>query len=291
MANSNNRSRRGSARRRPSYTTGASRRRNRRQLLVLFLFLGIILAGYAFSRCREQHINDVAVPGHYPDLERVTGAPASSVEKDYEGFRLSFNPQNKTPDWVAWELLGVETDGPFSRGNKFHQDREMLGCPDTKEYSNSGYDRGHLCPAADQKWSSKAMSDCFYMTNMAPQVHELNAGAWKTLEEKERIWAQRDSAIIIVAGPIYSAADNKRIGQAGVRVPGGFFKCLLAPYAPQPRAIAFVYDNARCPGNMSSYACSVDEVEELTGFDFFSSLPDEIEDKVESVYSFTEWNQ
>lgn len=226
---------------------------------------------------------------HYPNLELVKGAPSESIEKQYEGFTLSFNPENGTPDWVGWELLATETDGPISRSNQFHADNEMPGSPDPSDYTRSGYDRGHLCPAADQKWSSQAMSDCFYMTNMAPQKHELNAGAWKTLEEKERLWAQRDSALVIVAGPIYAAQNNTRIGARQVRVPDMFYKCILAPYTSPARAIAFVYDNERCPGNMQNYVTTIDEVEKLTGLDFFSTLPDEIENEVEQHSDFRKW--
>lgn len=215
----------------------------------------------------------------------------SAQIKDYEGFTVAFNAANGTPDYVAWELLGSETDGAWSRSDKFWQDPEIKGCPESKDYSNSGYDRGHLCPAADQKWSPRAMQDCFVMANMCPQAHALNAGAWKTLEQKERLWAQRDSAIIIVAGPIYENSDKERIGEAGVRVPGAFFKVMLAPYLPEPRAIGFVYPNMTSPGNMQNYVMTVREVEKLTGLDFFSSLPDDVEEQLETTSSFRDWNK
>lgn len=228
----------------------------------------------------------------YTGLMQV-GLPASipSAVKDYEGFTVDFNPENHTPNYVAWELLASETTGESTRDDgKFWQDSELYGCADTKDYTGSGYDRGHMCPAADQKWSAKAMSDCFVMANMCPQAHALNAGAWSTLESKERLWAQRDSAVVIIAGPIYEGNAQKRIGSIGVRVPDGFFKVLLAPYVDEPRAIAFVYPNDRAPGNMQDYAMSVDELEEMTGYDFFASLPDDIENRIEAVASFKTWN-
>lgn len=229
---------------------------------------------------------------HYEDLDKVI-IPSSlpSQIKEYQGFIVSFNKDNHTPNYVAWELLGKEVTGNFDRSNNFWQDPEIDGCPTHGDYTHSGYDRGHMCPAADQKWSEEAMIDCFVMANMCPQDHKLNAGAWNTLENKERQWAQRDSAILIIAGPIYYESDNKRIGDTGVRVPGAFFKAFLAPYAPSPRAIAFVYPNSVSPGNMQEYAMSIDDLEEITGFDFFSSLPDEIEMEVEAKYSFKEWNR
>lgn len=230
---------------------------------------------------------------HYTGLEVAKGTRASkAVRKDYTGFTLAFNPDNGTPDWVGWELLGAEAEGGAAkRSNQFWQDEELTGCPTTRDYSHSGYDRGHMCPAADQKWSAKAMSDCFVMANICPQDHSLNAGAWNTLEGRERAWAKRDSAIVIVAGPIYTESDTKRIGENKVRVPSAFYKVLLAPYTDEPRAIGFVYPNMSSPGNMADYVMSVDEIEKLTGIDFFSSLPDDIEDKVEAVASFKEWNR
>lgn len=211
--------------------------------------------------------------------------------KDYTGFRVSFNQDNHTPNWVAWELLGSETEGGVARNNKFWQDTEVPGCPTTRDYSNSGYDRGHLCPSADQKWSDQSMIDCFSLSNIAPQDHNLNTGAWKTLENKERQWAKRDSAIIIIAGPIYTPNDKKTIGQANVRVPSAFFKILAAPYLKNPRGIAFVYPNMTAPGNMQQYAMSIRELEKLTGFNFFSRLPEKEQDILEMTASFNDWNK
>lgn len=228
---------------------------------------------------------------HYPALETVELPEAlASQIKEYTGFTISFNKDNGTPNYVVWELLGDEVQTEMGRSNNFWSDRDLEGCPTTKDYTHSGYDRGHMCPAADQKWSAQAMEDCFVMANICPQDHKLNTGAWNTLENKERQWAKRDSALMIVAGPIYDKADKTRIGKAGVRVPGAFFKVLLAPYVEEPRGIAFVYPNMTAPGNMQDYAMSIDELEKMLGYDFFPTLPDEIEEKVEATYSFKDWN-
>lgn len=224
------------------------------------------------------------------DMVKIPDSTPSQI-KAYEGFRLSFNKENHTPNWVAWELLGSETDGAEKRSNKFWADSEITGCPETSDYTRSGYDRGHMCPSADQKWSAKAMEDCFVMTNMVPQDHALNAGAWGTLEDKERQWAKRDSAIIIIAGPLYDASDKNRIGSIGVRVPSACYKVLAAPYANPPRGIAFLYPNMTAPGNMENYAMTIRELESLTGFDFLYNLPDSIEELVETTASFKEWNK
>ncbi len=214
-----------------------------------------------------------------------------SQEKEYEGFKVSFNRETHTPNWVAWELLGSELKGEKGRSNNFWQDPEMEGCPTTNDYKRSGYDRGHLCPAADQKWSAKAMEDCFVMANICPQDHALNSGAWNTLENKTRNWAKRDSALIIIAGPIFEKKDTLHIGKAGVRVPGAFFKVIAAPYLEKPRGIAFIYPNMTSPGNMQNYVMTIDDLEQLTGYDFLSSLPDDLENEIESTTSYKEWNR
>ena len=216
------------------------------------------------------------------------GTPEQIVE--YEGFRVSFNKDNRTANWVAWELLGSETNGMEKRSDDFWCDTSVEGCPDIPDYKKSGFDRGHLCPAADQKWSPVAMHDCFSFANMAPQDHSLNSGAWQTLEKKERLWAQRDSAIVIIAGPIYQPSDKNYIG-SGVRVPSAFYKVIIAPYLDEPRGIGFIYPNMSSPGNMKDYSMTIDEVEKITGIDFFPNLPDEIENKIESVASFNEWDR
>lgn len=215
----------------------------------------------------------------------------NSQQLSYTGFNLSFNRDNHTPDWVAWELLGSETQGGEKRSSRFKRDNRIKSCPDPADYKRSGYDKGHMCPAADQKWSEEAMSDCFYMTNIVPQSNALNSKAWQTLEKLSRVWAQRDSAIIIVCGPIYTSDDQERIGRTGVRVPSAFYKAILAPYLHEPRAIAFVYPNMSVPGNIEQYVMTIDDLEKITGYDFFSALPNNVETEVESKTSFTKWNR
>lgn len=267
-----------------------------RKYLHFPLSMAVMIAAFSISgACSKsngpEESDPVTKPKHYVGLETVALPEGlKSQVKEYVGFTVSFNKDNGTPNYVAWELLGTEAWGDIQRTDNFWQDPDLDGCPATKDYTGSGYDRGHMCPAADQKWSDRAMNDCFVMANICPQDHDLNAGAWLTLENKERQWAQRDSAIMIICGPIYDVADTKRIGNAKVRVPGAFFKILAAPYLKNPRGIAFVYPNMTAPGNMQDYAMSIDDVEKMTGYDFFQALPEDIEARIESTYSFKEWN-
>lgn len=238
------------------------------------------------------HVLSSGNGAHYPNLEYAEILSNINDQiKEYNGFVLSFSSENHTPNWVGWELLSSEVGGSVSRSDKFWTDNEIVGCPTHSDYKHSGFDRGHMIPAADQKWDTEAMNDCFVMANICPQDGALNSGAWNTLEEKCRLWTQRDSAIVIVAGPIYKTSDRKTIGENKVRVPSAFYKVIVAPYLENPRGIGFVYPNMSAPGNMQNYVMTIDDVEELTGIDFFCNLPDDIENEVESVSSFKEWNR
>ena len=203
---------------------------------------------------------------------------------------LSFNPQYHIPNWVAWELTADETSGEISRTNKFSADPEIPESAETWDYNYSGYDRGHMAPAGDMRWNREAMEQTFLMTNICPQVKSLNAGSWKNLEEKCRQWAQADSAIYIVCGPVIDGKPIEYIGDTRVYVPRQFFKVIISPYANPARGIGFIMPNGKVPGGMQACAVPIDSVESLTGHDFFASLPDDIEADVESQCDFHYWS-
>lgn len=264
-------------------------------LIYLCLIFGCGLYLFAQKKsdkesCQMQ--SSISVGLHYSDLDlvKLNDNKPNQIRR-YTGFNLSYNRENHTPNWVAWELLGEETQGDIPREKKFWHDEIVEGCAWHEDYKKSGYDRGHMIPAADQKWDSQAMFDSFVMANVCPQNPALNSGAWSTLENKTRQWAERDSCIIIVAGPIYNQRDVQKIGKTKIRVPSAFFKVIVAPYVKEPRGIGFVYPNMPSPGNMQNYIMTIDAIEELSNMDFFYNLPDEIENKIEAVSSFKMWNK
>ena len=199
------------------------------------------------------------------------------------GYTLAYDQKNRTPQWVAWELTKKETNGKEERTNKFQPDPDAKGPKVvTYDYSNSGYDRGHMAPAADMKWSKKAMEESFYMTNICPQNHNLNTSDWGELENKSRQWARRYEKVHIVCGPIYTGKRKEYIGDNRVRVPDAFFKVILINHAKKQVALAFLFDNESGERPLTEYLTSVDKVEKLTGMDFFSALPDELENRLEA---------
>ena len=217
------------------------------------------------------------------DLETpISLVPLQEQIIRHSGYTVSYNKDLKIPNWVSYELTREETKGKEKRGNRFIADPLVTGPIATNaDYTRSGYDKGHMAPAADMKWSPEAMKESFYFSNMCPQHPQLNRRGWKNLEEKIRNWAIADSAIIIICGPIIEK-QPKTIGKNKVVVPQRFFKVVLSPFAKPIRAIGFLFNNEQAVEPLSSYVVTVDSIESLTNMDFFAPLPDEIENKIEA---------
>ena len=217
-------------------------------------------------------------------------AEMKNVVCQYYGFTSYFNPETHIPNCVAYEIIESETTGDEPRKKSFEADHTIDGCAESSDYRNSGYDRGHMAPAADMKWSKEAMEESFLMTNICPQVKSLNSGIWHRLEQRVREWAARDSSIIVVCGPIFTPGKPvEQIGEIGVAVPHRFFKALYAP--GRNIGIAFIFDNDKVKGELRKYAVTIDSVERETGLDLFYNLPDDIENEVENQCNYKLWEK
>lgn len=214
------------------------------------------------------------------------GTPEQVLHKT--NYTVSFNKKTNIPNWVAWSITSDELIERESRSNNFQPDPELPShsAVTTEDYTGSGYDRGHMCPAADNRYHWRAMDESFYMTNICPQNHNLNAGVWSTLEQQCRKWAETGSTVYIACGPIIDPKQKaQHIGDKHkVRVPDGFFKVVLFGLeGNNPRAYGFVFENKSGKKALEHYARTVDEIETLTGFDFFSPLDDSIEKRIEAT--------
>ena len=201
-----------------------------------------------------------------------------------KGYTASYNSKTRNPNWVAWHLTKDHTYGHNQRKNEaFTEDSDVKAPRATNnDYYNSRYDRGHMCPAGDNKWDPQAMAESFLFTNICPQNHGLNKYEWNDLEIQCREWAREFGAIDIACGPIYDAAgDQKTIGHNRVWVPSAFFKVILCRQGT-PQAIGFVYRNEGVKQSRAEAVRSVDEIEHLTGIDFFPALDDKTEARVEA---------
>ena len=216
------------------------------------------------------------------------GTPEQILKRT--GYVASYNKTNLLPNWVAWHLTAERTEGSAKRsGVDFAEDTEVPEPRATDwDYYNSGYDRGHMCPAADNKWSKKAMEESFLFTNMCPQNGNLNRGDWNEMEMACRKWAKKYGDLYIVCGPIFYKGKHKTIGKNKVVVHEAFFKVVLRT-GDDPQAIGFIYKNTSGNRPKDSYVNTVDEVERITGIDFFPSLPDDVEKKVEAECDLGLW--
>ena len=209
---------------------------------------------------------------------------------EHEGFRISYNSNRCIPNWVAYELTKSETYGDVERTDYFDVDPSVDGRQAKfGDYSHTGYDRGHMAPAGDMKWSKEAMDACFYLTNICPQNHNLNKGDWNDLECKCREWARRYGRAWIVTGPVITSKEPKTIGNHHVVVPDAFFKAVMVPRNDGYESVAFVMDNDSKPHDRMSCSMSIDELENLVGIDFFYALPDDVEKKTEGKVTQSVW--
>ena len=211
---------------------------------------------------------------------------------EHQYYTLSYAEEYEQAEWVAYKLTKKELSEPWlARNDDFRPDPNVpTGSATPDDYRNSGYDRGHLVPVADRAFNEAAMSETFYMSNMSPQARNFNGGIWRELEEQARYWAKRNTELYVVSGPVFSLEPKSYIGENEVAVPQAYFKVLLDIHEPQSKGIGFVIPNEVSYDPLFDYAVSIDDVEELTGFDFFGELiPAELEGEVEAEVNIDLW--
>ncbi len=266
--------------------------------------LGRQLVGkYAYQEQKDGQINSEGENGYGADKlgkaaykvadglevpEKLTDRPEQILKR--VAYTASYNSDLRIPNWVAWRLTGAHTRGKNKRaGVKFHEDTDVpMPRAVDFDYVRSGYDRGHLCPSADNRWDATAQEQSFLLTNVCPQDHNLNVGDWHELEILCRKWAKTYGSIYIVAGPVLFKGKHKTIGKNKVTVPEAFFKVVLC-MEKKPKAIGFIYRNESGNRPKSYYVNTIDDVERITGIDFFPALPDKVENEVEATSSLDDW--
>lgn len=210
----------------------------------------------------------------------------------HEGYTVSYNSEYRIANWVAYELTATEAKSKKTeRSNKFVSDPQVKGATAMNEdYTRSGYDRGHLAPAGDMKWSAKAMRESFYLSNICPQKPKLNRGIWKDLEEQCRLWALDNGSLLIVTGPVITG-DMKRLGKNKVAIPKSFYKVLCYYTEKGYKGIGFLFENRDYKDNsLKSMVIPIDSVEKVTGIDFFPSIPDDQEKEMEATVDWSSWS-
>jgi len=193
-------------------------------------------------------------------------------------YTLDYSEFHRQAKWVSYIL--TDNFGKVKRKNNFRKDPMVINNPvGPKDYSRTGYDRGHLAPAGDFTFSKLAMSESFYMSNMSPQLPRFNRGIWKKLESKVRIWVKKYKKLNIVVGGVLTGV-NESIN--GITVPSLFFKLIYDN--KRKKSIGFLMKNEGSKKDLKYFVVSVNEVEEITGIDFFEN-----NERVESQKNYNEW--
>ena len=205
-------------------------------------------------------------------------------------FTLSYSETNRQAEWVAYNLTPELITGAQERTDDFKIDPKVKNNPVASgDYSGSGYDRGHLCPAADMKLNLTSMSETFYMSNMSPQDPSFNRGIWETLESRVRTWAIEKNGVYVITGPILNNICGS-IKNATISVPCSYYKIIFKDNGTDKIAIALILDNKGSSSSLKSFATSIDKIESLTGINFLSGLTDDIENKLESNINTLSWS-
>ena len=218
-----------------------------------------------------------------------TSTTGEIVQHTY--YAMSYNEEHEQPEWVAYELTkeNIQAKNVKRSGNFRPDPRVAKGSASKSDYKHSGYDRGHLVPAGDMNFNKKAMSETFYMSNMSPQIKNFNGGIWRELEENVRDWAYRNEHLYIVSGPVLTKPIREQIGGNKVSVPEEYYKVILDYTGREQKAIAFLMPNEKSNKRIMDHAVSIDEVERVTGIDFFPNMDEADESKLEANFDPKKW--
>ncbi len=269
-------------------------------LLGLVILLLVTIRQYPeffgqFFELDEEVINFPDTEVNNYEAETLFFLPASENKNiiRHQYYALAYNEKHEVAEWVAYELTRNQLNqNRVRREDNYRSDPKVTTESATSsDYRGSGYDRGHLLPVGDRKFSFEAMDETFFMSNISPQERRFNGGIWRELEEDVRDWAQRYRKVYVVTGPVLKGRPKDRIGRNEVSVPRRFYKVVLDIADPELKGIGFIIPNEVSDKELQEYAVSIDEVEALTGIDFFPDLmEDELEERLESELAIELWD-
>lgn len=263
----------------------------KRYLLYTGLMIFVIVAFWI--------IENFYTPAHYsaPEgTEAPTPFPESLLPEtttgdlvEHQHFTLSYHERYEQAEWVAYvlkreHLTNHERERPY-----FIEDPKVrTKSADWRNYKGSGYDRGHLCPAGDRRFSEYAFNETFYTSNITPQENEFNAGIWNDLEKMVRSWCRISGTLYVITGGVLEPSLD-RIGDEGVAVPDFYYKIIVMGSGDSLRVACFLLPHKNSTLPLDKYLVSVDELEKRTGIDFFPGLPDTIENRIEREIAKSQW--
>jgi endonuclease G len=208
---------------------------------------------------------------------------------NHEYYSLSYIEAYELASWVAYELTREEAQAEAEYKIKYREDPDIkTGSATLKDYKNAGYIMGQLADVEHMMISDAAVMKSFYLSNIVPHKLSFNKYVWKTLGKLIKAWAYECGSLYVVTGPVLADAPFPTFGPGKVAIPERYYSVVLD--LADERGAGFVIRNSMSSDKMKQFALSIDEVEEITGLDFFPSLPDEKEEKIESTFNPERWN-
>lgn len=259
-------------------------------ILAILLVLGVYGYEFFLKEKEESNIIEKGVKAKENTNDYFLPTSTTGEVVHHQGYSLSYSELYEQAEWVAYELKKSQLSHNNFNRPYFEIDKAVkTGAANWRNYKNSGYDRGHLCPAADRTYSIEAYNETFLTSNISPQEHEFNAGIWNALEQKVRYWANKYHGVFVVTGGVLKEG-LLTIGEEHVAVPKQFYKIILDNNHGSIKMIAFLMPNANSIKPLYKFVVSVDSIEKLTGIDFFPELNDAIENKLEASGSYRDWS-
>ncbi|TVZ53116.1 DNA/RNA non-specific endonuclease [Dokdonia sp. Hel_I_53] len=265
----------------------------KRKYLYPLLVALFTLGWYAFEQYANRALDAPLIEeGKKPKVTTNTYfLPSSTTDQviHHHYYSLSYSEPDEQAEWVAYELKKNQVVNADFKRPYFEVDPKVPSkSAHWRNYKNSGYDRGHLCPAADREFSKEAFEETFLTSNITPQRHVFNAGVWNRLEQKVRYWAKRYDGVFVITGGVLKDKVGA-IGTENVTVAESFYKIVYDQSGGNKKMIAFLMNHAASEKRLQSFVTSVDQIETLTGIDFFPNLDDETENKLEAAIDLTHW--
>lgn len=226
----------------------------------------------------------------YGGLPIDVSYPGELVIIENAGFVVGYCEERNNPAWVAYRVFEMEALDSGDRPSRFKPDDRTESEIRHDDYTHSGYDRGHMAPnyAIATRYGEAAQLETFLMSNIVPQDPDLNQGPWRILEQTISDYAQDHEEIWVVTGPLYDE-DPDYIGPL-IEVPDAFYKIVVDETPAGLRILAFNFpQEVGRRDDPEQFLTTVDAIEEVSGLDFLSGLPDEVEDRLESEIALTIW--
>jgi endonuclease G len=266
-------------------------RNTRKSIFKVVFFVGVATLTFSFvpSFEEQQSVSDIHNTCiddslYYPKID------SGEYVIHHQYYDLVYDELHEQAKWVFYKLYPSYLNGPYKRRNDFRADPKVISnSANHSDYRGSGYDRGHLMPAADMTWSEVALSESFYYSNMSPQHPSFNRGVWKRLESKVRSWCMESDSLFIITGPVVNTIFDV-IGQNRVAVPGAYFKVIMRFKQNKKEVIAFLLPNTSSKESLESFVYSIDSLKQVIDIDFFHYQNEEFQRKLESSTTKEMWD-